>query len=30
MPFLIFYRSEEFREQVGGQSFASLSLTFRR
>ncbi|MDQ8186598.1 lipid A deacylase LpxR family protein [Pelagicoccus sp. SDUM812002] len=27
---LMIYRSEEFREQEGGQSFASVSLTFRR
>lgn len=30
VSFLLVYRSEEFREQTGGQSFGSLSLTFRR
>ncbi|MDQ8199584.1 lipid A deacylase LpxR family protein [Pelagicoccus enzymogenes] len=30
LSFLMVYRSEEFREQVGGQSFGSLSFTFRR
>lgn len=28
--FLMVYRTEEFREQIGGQSFGSLSFTFRR